>query len=230
MNSVNDAASNPALDSLRWQKEGAPTTNVVNGNDLGQEDFYTLLTTQLSMQDPLNPTTNEDMIAQMTTFSMAEGITELGTKMDQLTASMTSNQALEASSLVGRNVLVNSSVAHSDGSGFEGRVPVQGDAQSVIVRVTDDKGAVVRSYSMGDQKQGMMEFKWDGKDKDGNALPEGKYQVKATGLVNGKSEEFPILTYGNVSSVTLGQNGTGLELNLQGLGAIKLSDVLAVGD
>jgi flagellar basal-body rod modification protein FlgD len=230
MDSVNNTGSNPALDNLRWQNEGVKPTTVVNGNDLGQEDFYKLLTTQLSMQDPLKPTTNEDMIAQMTTFTMAEGITSLGDKMDQLTASMTSNQALEASSLVGRNVLVNSSVAHSDGSGIEGRIPVKSDAQSVVVRVTDEKGAVVRAYSMGDQDKGMMEFKWDGKDKDGKVLPEGKYQIKATGLIDGKSEEFPILTYGNVSSVTLGQNGTGLELNLQGLGAIKLSDVLAVGD
>jgi flagellar basal-body rod modification protein FlgD len=230
MNSITNGVSNPAIDNLRWQQEDNLVTDVVNGNDLGQEDFYTLLTTQLSMQDPLNPTTNEDMIAQMTTFSMAEGITELGDKMDQLTASMTSNQALEASSLVGRDVLVNSSVSYSDGSGFDGQVPIQDTAQSVVVRITDENGAVVRSFSMGDQAAGMMDFKWDGKDQNGNPLPEGKYQVKATGLVAGSSEEFPILSYGNVSSVTLGQNGTGLELNLQGLGAIKLSDVLAVGD
>ncbi len=225
-----DSVSNPALDRLRWQQEGTPTTTVPNGNDLGQEDFYTLLTTQLSMQDPLNPTTNEDMIAQMTTFSMAEGITELGDKMDQLTASMTSNQALEASSLVGRNVLVNSSVAYSDGAGISGQIPLQSKAQSVVINITDEKNQVVRQMSIGDQDAGMLDFSWDGKDKNGKALPEGKYQVKVSGLVNGKTEEFPILSYGNVSSVTLGQNGTGLELNLQGLGAIKLTDVLAVGE
>lgn len=229
MDSVSNT-SNPALDRLRWQNEGTPTTTVPNGNDLGQEDFYTLLTTQLSMQDPLNPTTNEDMIAQMTTFSMAEGITELGDKMDQLTASMTSNQALEASSLVGRNVLMNSSIAYSDGSGVSGQVPLQSRAQSVVIDITDESNQVVRRVSVGDQEAGMLDFNWDGKDQNGNSLPEGKYQVKVSGLVDGKTEEFPILSYGNVSSVTLGQNGTGLELNLQGLGAIKLTDVLAVGE
>lgn len=222
--------SNPALDRLRWQKEGTPTTTVPNGNDLGQEDFYTLLTTQLSMQDPLNPTSNEDMIAQMTTFSMAEGITELGDKMDKLTASMTSNQALEASSLVGRNVLINSSVAYSDGSGVSGQIPLQANTQNVVVNITDEKNQVVRQVSFGDQAAGMLDFSWDGKDKNGKVLPEGKYKIKVSGLVNGKNEEFPTLSFGNVSSVTLGQNGTGLELNLQGLGAIKLADVLAVGE
>ena len=230
MDSVTNSASNPALDKLRWQKEDTPVTTVPNGNDLGQEDFYTLLTTQLSMQDPLNPTTNEDMIAQMTTFSMAEGITELGDKMDQLTASMTSNQALEASSLVGRDVLVNSSVSYSDGSGISGQVPIQADAKSVVITITDEKDQVVKQITKGDQDAGMLDFTWDGKGKDGNQLPDAKYKIKVTGMINGKTEEFPVLSYGNVSSVTLGQNGTGLELNLQGLGAIKLADVLAVGE
>ncbi len=230
MTSVTNGVSNPAIDNLRWQQEDNLVTDVVNGNDLGQEDFYTLLTTQLSMQDPLNPTTNEDMIAQMTTFTMAEGITELGDKMDQLTASMTSNQALEASSLVGRNVLINSSVTYSDGAGIKGQIPIQSNAQSVKVTITDENGQLVKQYTEGDQAAGMLDFEWDGLDQNGNQLPPGKYQVEATGLVNGESEQFPVLSYADVSSVTLGQNGTGLELNLQGLGSITLADVLAVGE
>lgn len=223
-------ASNPALDNLRWQQEDNLVTDQVNGNDLGQEDFFTLLTTQLAMQDPLNPTTNEDMIAQMTTFTMAEGITDLGTKFDQLTATMTSNQALEASSLVGRNVLVNSSLTYSDGTGVSGQVPITDRAQSVVVSIKDADGQLVHYQTMGDREPGMMDFEWDGTDTDGNPLPPGQYEVSVTGLIDGTTEQLPVLSYGNVSSVTLGQNGTGLELSLQGLGSIKLSDVLAVGD
>jgi flagellar basal-body rod modification protein FlgD len=223
-------ASNPALDNLRWQQEDNLITDQVNGNDLGQEDFFTLLTTQLAMQDPLNPTTNEDMIAQMTTFTMAEGITDLGTKFDQLTATMTSNQALEASSLVGRNVLVNSSLTYSDGTGVSGQVPITDRAQSVVISVKDADGQLVHYQTMGDREPGMMDFEWDGTDTDGNPLPPGQYEVSVTGLIDGTTEQLPVLSYGNVSSVTLGQNGTGLELSLQGLGSIKLSDVLAVGD
>ena len=222
--------SNPALDNIRWQQEDILVTNEVNGNDLGQEDFFTLLTTQLAMQDPLNPTTNEDMIAQMTTFTMAEGITDLGTKFDQLTASMTSNQALEASSLVGRDVLVNSSVTYSDGTGATGQVPIMERSQSVVISVKDADGQLVHYETKGDQEAGLLDFSWDGTDIDGNPLPPGKYEISVTGLVDGTTEEFPVLTYGNVSSVTLGQNGTGLELILQGLGAIRLADVLAVGE
>jgi flagellar basal-body rod modification protein FlgD len=182
------------------------------------------------MQDPLNPTSNEDMIAQMTQFTMAEGITDLGDKMDQLTASMTSNQALEASSLVGRNVLVNSSLAYSDGTGVSGQVPISSPAQSVGISITDANGQLVKYMPQGDKSAGMMDFSWDGTDQNGDPLPPGQYEIRINGLVNGETEDLPVLSYANVSSVTLGQNGTGLELNLSGLGAITLADVLAVGE
>ena len=227
---INTNISNPAVDSLRWQEESNVTTEV-NGQ-MGQADFYALLTTQLSMQDPMNPTSNEDMIAQMTQFTMADGITALGDKMDQLTASMTSNQALEASSLVGRNVLLNSPAAYSDGTGIKGQVPIQSNTQNVLVQVKNDKGGIVAVQSYGNQPAGMMDFNWDGKDADGNVMPPGRYEISVTGRPSGatEAEAFSVLSYGNVSSVTLGQNGTGLELNIQGLGAITLADILAVGE
>jgi len=226
---IDKTTSNPAVDNLRWQEESIVTTEV-NGQ-MGQEDFYALLTTQLSMQDPMNPTSNEDMIAQMTQFTMADGITALGDKMDQLTASMTSNQALEASSLVGRNVLLNSPAAYNDGNGIEGQIPIPTSTQNVLVEVKASNGqSVILPY--GNQSSGMMDFSWDGKDASGNQMPPGQYQISVTGLPAGatEAESLSVLSYGNVSSVTLGQNGTGLELNIQGMGSIKLADILAVGE
>ncbi len=225
----NNTITNPATEKLRWQEEDI-TTNEINGQ-LGQEDFFTLLTTQLSMQDPMNPTSNEDMIAQMTQFTMAEGISDLGSKFDQLSASMTSNQALEASSLVGRNVLTASSVAYSDGNGISGQIPLQNSTQNVIVEVKHQNGQSV-AMSYGNQNAGMLDFAWDGKGPDGETWPPGQYQITVNGLPAGETEaqQIPVLTYGNVSSVTLGQNGTGLELNIQGLGSIGLADILAVGE
>ncbi|GHB56606.1 basal-body rod modification protein FlgD [Psychrosphaera saromensis] len=225
---ITNNVSNAAIDAITWQDEEIGT-NEVNGQ-MGQADFFALLTTQLSMQDPLNPTTNEDMISQMTQFTMSEGISDLGDKFDAFSVSMTSNQALEASSLVGRNVLVNSSLSYSDGTGVSGQVAIPSAAQTVNMRIMDESGNLIKTESLGDKSAGMMDFEWDGTDDDGNPLPAGQYSVEFTGLVSGQSESLTVLTYGNVSSVTLGVNGTGLELNLQGLGSITLTDVLAVGD
>lgn len=60
---------------------------------LGQADFLRLLTTQLANQDPLNPTDNEEMLAQLAQFSQLEAATdstvilnEISDKLDALTA------------------------------------------------------------------------------------------------------------------------------------------------
>ncbi|MDJ0643654.1 MAG: flagellar hook capping FlgD N-terminal domain-containing protein [Erythrobacter sp.] len=58
---------------------------------LDQSDFLRLLTTQLTLQDPLEPTSNEEMLAQMAQFSALEAQTassdtlnDISTKLDAL--------------------------------------------------------------------------------------------------------------------------------------------------
>ena len=46
-------------------------------DQLGQEDFLKLLTTQLQKQDPFAPMENGEFIAQMAQFSTVTGITSM---------------------------------------------------------------------------------------------------------------------------------------------------------
>ena len=65
------SASSTYLDNLRWQdNQNKPEEK---DDTLTQEDFFSLLTQQLSFQDPSKPADNDQMIAQMTNFTMAEG-------------------------------------------------------------------------------------------------------------------------------------------------------------
>ena len=106
-------------DNLYWQEETVP---VVDGSEqsLSQEDFFALLTEQLANQDPTKPVDNDQMVSQMTQFTTADGISKLNEKFETFATSMTSNQALQASGLIGQNVLVESNIGHmaSDG-GFK---------------------------------------------------------------------------------------------------------------
>lgn len=72
------------------------TPSVLSGEgglgSLGQADFLRLLTTQLANQDPLNPTDNEEMLAQLAQFSQLEAATDssvtltaISEKLDALT-------------------------------------------------------------------------------------------------------------------------------------------------
>lgn len=87
-----------ALDQLN-------TPSVLSGEgglgSLGQADFLRLLTTQLANQDPLAPTENEEMLAQLAQFSQLEAATdssaalnEISDKLDALTVAQ--NAAVEA--------------------------------------------------------------------------------------------------------------------------------------
>ncbi|HBF48768.1 MAG TPA: flagellar biosynthesis protein FlgD, partial [Shewanella frigidimarina] len=71
---------------------------------------------------------------------------------------------------------------------------------------------------------------WDGLDKSGNPAKAGNYAIKASGKVDGTSEDLAVSTYAHVTSVSLGTVATGAILNLRGVGGIKLSDVLAVSE
>ena len=121
-NPINGSQSSSFVDSLKNTKEEKIQT-AEEANELSQQDFFTLMTKQLSMQDPMNPTDNEAMMAQMTNMSIAEGVSNMATKFDQFAASMTSNQALQASSLVGRDVLIDTHYVHNTpGEEVSGRI------------------------------------------------------------------------------------------------------------
>ena len=65
-------------------------------NELGKDAFLQLLVTQMKYQDPLNPSSNTEYIAQLATFSQLE-------QMQNISAMTSTSQAL---SLVGKNVIV----------------------------------------------------------------------------------------------------------------------------
>ena len=80
---------------------------------LNQEDFMTLLSTQLRFQDPGKPMEANEMVAQMAQLSMVTGITELKTQLADLSQSLTSSRASQAAQLGGREVLLPGTAAWS---------------------------------------------------------------------------------------------------------------------
>ena len=63
---------------LYWQEEKVKVSDGSEQN-LSQEDFFALLTEQLSNQDPTKPVDNDQMVSQMTQFTTADGIAKLQT-------------------------------------------------------------------------------------------------------------------------------------------------------
>jgi flagellar basal-body rod modification protein FlgD len=216
------------LKSLQEQKKPNETTGK---QDLKQEDFLSLLTKQLAQQDPFKPVSNDQMIAQMASFATVDGINKMNGQFESLNSSMTSNQALQASSLVGRDVLVPGAAGvKQDNAGMAAMVKLPQAVDNLFVRVEDQLGQLVRTIDMGASPSGENRVEWDGKDENGNPLPAGKYKVKASGLLDGKNTEFDVSTYANVNSVLLGKGDGNVLLNLAGFDSpVRLAEVLEVG-
>lgn len=198
---------------------------------LQQEDFFALLSQQLAYQDPFEPTDNSEMISQMASFTTAEGITTLGTGFSELKDVLTSSQSLQASTLVGKKVLIPSDGGYlAETDGIDGSITSKTGAYNTIVTIEDSAGAVVRSINIGDIGAGNNRFSWDGLNNDGERVQEGSYSLKANGTVNGKGEELTVATYAHVESVSLGGGTASVYLNLKGLGGIELSDAIEVAE
>lgn len=180
-------------DSLYWQEETVPVTDPNANSQLTQEDFFSLLTEQLAMQDPTKPVDNDQMVAQMTSFTMADSLSQLNDKFDEFASSMNSNQALSATSLIGQQVLVDTNAANTwqDGS-ISGAIVAEAPVEDLQIQIIDEFGQVVRQIDGGNHDAGAISFGWDGTDANGAHLPRGRYRVEATGTVGGQNTSLDV--------------------------------------
>lgn len=92
------------------QIKNRPTEN--KSNELGKDAFLQLLTTQMKYQDPLNPNTDTEYIAQLATFSQLE-------QLQNLSTAATNSQAFN---LIGKTVSVKTENSAGDTTYIGGRV------------------------------------------------------------------------------------------------------------
>lgn len=65
-----------------------PTPASANRQALDQADFIRLMTTQMQLQDPLEPVDNKEMIAQMAQFSSLAGIDQINQTLTAISAQL----------------------------------------------------------------------------------------------------------------------------------------------
>ena len=205
---------------------GAPPAGPKKKEPLGQDAFLTLMITQLKSQNPMEPLKNQEFLAQLSQFTTASGVQDLKKSFDSLGSSLQSNQALQASSLVGRNVLINSKQNYLPPSGtMQGVVDLPDAVGNLRVNVYNGAGEVVRSIDLGQQQAGQALYAWDGTNSVGQPVASGIYRVTAEAKYNGKTYSFDTLSIAPVKSVTIGRNGQGMSLSVGALGSVNLSDV-----
>lgn len=221
MSTIDSTAANP------YEAMGLSSNkSEVKTEDSMQDQFMTLLLTQMKNQDPLKPMENGEFLAQLAQINSVNGIQDLQKSFSDFATSMQSSQALQASSLVGRSVLVASETGVlSPGASLDGQINLSQSTSGLSFDIYDMSGQPVKHIEMGTHSSGQVRFSWDGKSESGESLPSGTYTVKANAQINGENQAVSTYVAAHVDSVTLGQGGASPTLNLAGLGAVPLSQV-----
>lgn len=198
-------------------------------NQVSQDDFLKMMVTQLQNQDPLQPMSNGEFLTQIAQFTSASGIDQLQSSFQQFQTNMQTSQALQAASLIGRQVVVQSDQGYLPAGGeMNAIVDLPAAVGNLTVAVLDNAGQLVRKVQLGQQPAGEATFHWDGKDAEGQPMPTGSYQLQAQSAVDGQPVSMQMRATATVDSVTLGTGQSSLQLNLEGLGTVGLDAVTQV--
>ena len=234
MSNVNSTTD--VLSSYAINKNAAAETAKKKSNELGQDAFLQLMITQMKNQDPLSPQSNSEFVAQLAQFSSVQGLEKLNTSFNGFSSGFNSNQSLQASSLGGRSVSVETKTSMlTDGGIISGSVVVPAATSDLKMNVYDATGALAAQIPVGAAPAGETTFRFDGQNLEVNgslldwsvgekALPAGNYTFEVMASQQGKQQQLATNLSANVNSVTIGADGK-LVLNLAGLGAIDISKV-----
>lgn len=197
------------------------------GNDeMGEDAFLKLVIAQLENQDPLKPMENGAFLSQLAQFKSVSGIDELKNTVADLAGTFQSNQALQASSLVGRWVMVEGGEGELwPEAGMAGGIEVTEPSEKVTLSIKDSSGQIVHQIDFGKQSSGTLDFHWDGVDNNGVTHSPGTYTFSAQASVAGEYKTLDTNTIVPVDSVIMGGSNSGITVNAVGVGKIKLSDV-----
>ena len=192
------------------------TTNTIK-KELGQDEFLELMTAQLRNQDPMAPMDNGEFLGQMAQFSTVTGIEAMQESLQSLTDTFASNQTLQATQLVGQEVLIENDTMELDTTeSVNGAFDLEAASGDVKLDITTETGVVVEQVNLGPYSAGRHTFNWDGTNDQGERMPAGLYKANVSFQTNDGYETTQVLTSRVVDSVEFGAGGQTTLTTLQG--------------
>lgn len=169
--------------------------------------FLTLLTTQLKYQDPLDPMDTAEFTNQLVQYSSVEQAIQTNEKLDSLMSLNIANLGAQAVSYIGKTAQVLGDVMPLENGKAKATYTFDKDVSSATITVKDMSGKVVYTES-AETTSGTHEFTWNGKDKDGNQLEDGAYQIVVSPKVASGETAATVTTtvFGRVTGVASDSN------------------------
>ncbi|MGN8158771.1 flagellar hook assembly protein FlgD [Salinisphaera sp. RV14] len=189
-------------------------------NQINEQSFLKLLTTQLQHQDPTQPVKEQQLAGEMAAFSTATGVNTLNNTAQGMASTQTASALSKASALVGKQVTTSGDALVTNASGHAtGAFKLNSAAKNVAVNVADASGKTVGQVSLGALGAGTHTFQW------ANGSPNQAYQfsVAASNSGGGSVTATPASLY-TVTGVQ--SSGGAVSLSLAGSpNSLALSNV-----
>jgi flagellar basal-body rod modification protein FlgD len=191
-----------------------------------QQTFLKLLTTQLQNQDPLSPLDTNQFTQQLVSMT---GVQQQIVS-NQLLQQLVNNQSSigDPVGLIGKTVTANSASATLQGGSANWLYSLGSAANKVQLQITDSSGRLVWQQTQGPLTAGQQSLTWNGKDLNGNQLPDGgtyTLSVSATDSTGG-AVSSTVSQRGLATSVQ--QSGGQSTVTVNGV-QVPTSSITAVG-
>ena len=150
-------------------------------NTLDSNSFLQLLVTQLQTQDPTSASSQDPtaMVQQLTSFSSLQQAQDTNSLLTGLQGQMSGLFQTQSAGLIGATAQVSGSQFNLSSGAASMNVNLAA-AANVTLTVTNASGQVVATLPEGNLKAGSNALAWNGKDANGNQLPDGTYNVSVS--------------------------------------------------
>jgi flagellar basal-body rod modification protein FlgD len=159
---------------------GGGATGVGSGGPLtgSKDEFLKLFMAQLQHQNPLDPKSGADMVAQLATFSSVEQATKTNQYLSELTAAQAATSSAGLADLVGRDCSATAADFQLERGGSPPSIQLSSTSAmtGASVVITDDSGKEVRRLAVP-ARASSAQIAWDGNTGSGVAAPPGSYHI-----------------------------------------------------
>jgi flagellar basal-body rod modification protein FlgD len=213
--SANQAASkatNAAAAASLTSTSTGSSANALDSLTSNLNSFLNLLMTQLKNQDPTSPLDTTQFTAELVQFAGVQQQINTNTNLNQLIQLTQGEETLQGSNLIGKQVDLNSTTLPlQNGTGTIDYTAISAD-EPIQLTINNSSGHEVFTTNLTAPNSGANLYAWNGKDDNGNQLPDGSYTIAMQGTIGSTLQTVPFTVLGKVTGV-INNSGT-IELNV----------------
>ena len=213
----------PAASTSSTSPTSGSSTSGSSTTTLTEQDFLQMLVAQLEDQNPLSPSSPQDLANEFAEMSTVTGINNLNTDVSNIQTSDAAAELAQAAGLVGQTVAVPGNTLTPSSSGTaKGAFSLSAAASSATVSIFNASGALVGTVPLQNLSAGLNPFTWSG----GTAGQSYTFSVTATGS-SGAAVTATTYSAAQVQSVDLSQSSPSISVSA-GEPEVPLSSIAGI--